>query len=65
MKRKVAIPLAIVAFFLALRMVAVVLGGIAAAPRLDRIPRSRILAAIEISRGAVTIAMVPWPHIVL
>lgn len=54
----------IVAFFLALRMVAVMLGGIAAAPRLDRIPRSRILAAIEISRGAVTIAMLPlaWQH---
>jgi MFS family permease len=49
----------IVALFLALRMVAVVLGGIAAAPRLDRLPRSRILAAIEISRGVVTIAMLP------
>jgi MFS family permease len=54
----------IVAFFLALRMLAVVLGGIAAAPRLDLLPRSRILATVEASRGAVTLAMVPlaWHH---
>ncbi len=54
----------IVAFSLALRMLAVVLGGIAAAPRLDLLPRSRILAAVEVSRGAVTLAMVPlaWHH---
>jgi MFS family permease len=49
----------LVALFLALRMLAVVLGGIAAAPRLDLLPRSRILAAVEVGRGAVTLAMVP------
>jgi predicted MFS family arabinose efflux permease len=55
---------AIVALFLALRMVAVALGGIAAAPRLDRLPRARILALVEVSRGAVTLAMLPlaWHH---
>jgi len=54
----------VVAFFLALRMLAVVLGGIASAPRLDLLPRSRILAAVEVGRGAVTLAMVPlaWHH---
>ena len=49
----------IVAFFLALRMLAVVVGGIAVAPRLDLLPRSRILFVVEVSRGAITLAMVP------
>jgi MFS family permease len=49
----------LVALFLALRMLAVVLGGIASAPRLDLLPRSRILCAVEVGRGAVTLAMVP------
>jgi MFS family permease len=40
-------------------MLAVVLGGIAAAPRLDLLPRSRILTFVEVGRGAVTLAMVP------
>jgi MFS family permease len=50
---------AFVGLFLALRMLAVVLGGIASAPRLDLLPRPRILAAVEVGRGAVTLAMVP------
>jgi MFS family permease len=49
----------LVGFFLAARMLAVVLGGIAAAPLLDLLPRARILAAIEVVRGAVTVAMLP------
>jgi MFS family permease len=49
----------LVSLFLAGRMLAVVLGGIAAAPRLDLLPRSRILAVVEVSRGAVTLAMLP------
>jgi MFS family permease len=54
----------IVAVFLALRMTAGVLGGIAAAPRLDRLPRARLLAAVEGGRGVVTLAMLPfaWHH---
>jgi predicted MFS family arabinose efflux permease len=54
----------LVGLFLAGRMWAVVLGGIVAAPILDRLPRSRILAAIEVARGAVTLAMLPlaWHH---
>jgi predicted MFS family arabinose efflux permease len=49
----------IVAAFLALRMVAVVLGGIVTAPRLDALPRTRVLALVEIGRGVVTLALVP------
>lgn len=50
---------ALVGLFLAGRMLAVVLGGIAAAPLLDRLPRTRILTAVEVGRGALTLAMLP------
>jgi MFS family permease len=49
----------LVSLFLVLRMGATVIGGIAAAPLLDRFARFRTLWFVEVFRGVLTLATVP------
>ena len=62
----------LVSVFLLSRIVAVVAGGIASAPLLDRVGGFRTLARVEALRGGLTVAMIPlgmaghiWPVIAL
>ena len=50
----------LVSAFLVVRMLSYMLGGLASAPLLDRIPGFRALSFVELSRGAATAAMIPF-----
>ena len=63
---------AMVSAFLVMRMAGYVLGGLASAPVLDRVPGFRALSLVEVLRGATALAMIPfamagqlWPVILL
>jgi MFS family permease len=63
---------AMVSAFLILRMLGYVIGGVASAPILDRMPGFRTLSIVETVRGLAAIAMIPfastghlWPVLAL